>query len=189
MIPRRWKHGLNVTMMVVVSAVSTNIVHANDDALLSAEELREMFLGSTAGIDTMAVGAIPKTDEVNKYCVNIFNHAKEARHAVLMTRLKDMQVTVDEKLDQMDSRIVELKTWTEKREKFLARANDSLVQIFQTMRPDAAAGQLTEMGPVISAAIIARLDPKFSGAILAEMEPDIAAKVTMVLTDAVAVDD
>lgn len=162
---------------------------ADDEDLLSAEQLRDAFLGSKAGIDTMPVGAIPKTNEINKYCVNIFDHAKEARHAVLMKRLKMMQSTVDEKLEEMEGRIVELKTWTEKRENFLAKANDSLVQIFQTMRSDAAASQLTEMGPVMSAAIIVRLEPKFSGAILAEMEPDVAAKVTMVLTDAVAVDD
>ena len=157
--------------------------------LMSAIELREMFLGAQAGLDPISVGAIPKDNEINRYCVNIFDSAKEARHAVLMKRLAEMQAQVDEKLDAMDTRISELRTWTERREQFLLKARDSLIQIFQTMRPDAAALQLTEMGAVTSAAIIAKLEPKISGAILAEMEPGDAAKITMILTDAVTIDE
>lgn len=172
--------------LTVAEAAPTN---AEPELLLSAEELRDAFLGVGNNVDLMSVGAIPKTDEVSKYCVSIFDQAKEARHAVLMRRLQEMQSTVDGKLDEMDERIVQLKTWTEKREKFLAMANESLIQIFQTMRSESAALQMTEMGPVMSAAIIAKLEPKFSSAILAEMEPGDAAKVTLVLTDSVGINE
>ena len=162
---------------------------AEEVDLITAEELRAMFLGDDVGVDTFTTGAIPKVDEVNKYCIGIFNEAKEARHAVLTNRLKKMKTSVNEKLDEMEIRITELREWTEKREQFLSQAKDSLIQIFQSMRPDAAASQLTEMGPVMSAAIIAKLDPKISSAILSEMDAEDAAKITLVLTDAVGLDE
>ncbi|MEM7289376.1 MAG: MotE family protein [Pseudomonadota bacterium] len=180
------KHfGMLLTFASLVVMSKPTLTTADQDISEEASALREEYLGVDVGIDRMAVGVIPKENESNRYCVNIYDKAKEARHVVLMDRLQGMQSIVDEKLVEMNQRIVELRTWTEKREQFLSRAKDSLVEIFQTMRSDSAALQMTEMGPVMSAAIIAKLEPKFSSAILAEMEPGDAAKITLVLTDAV----
>ena len=89
----------------------------------------------------------------------------------------------------LENQITVLKTWTERREQFLNKASDSLIQIFQTMRPDAAAQQLTEIGPAVASSVIAKLQPKISSAILAEMKPDDAAKITIILSNAMVTDD
>ena len=152
-------------------------------------DFRGDFLTFDDDIDPNAVGSISRRDETFRYCLNISDKAKEARHAVLMKRLKEMEAVVDGKLEKMTGLITELRTWTEKRENFLARANDSLVQIFQSMRADSAALQLTEVGPVMAASIIAKLEPKISSAIMAEMKPDDAANITMVLTNSMVKND
>ena len=84
---------------------------------------------------------------------------------------------------------LQLQGWVQKRERFLSSANDSLVEIFQVMRSDAAALQLSEVGPAMAASIIAKLEPKYSSAIMAEMKPDEAAKITMILTNSLATDE
>ena len=89
----------------------------------------------------------------------------------------------------MSKRIAELKNWVKQREEFLDRTNKSLVEIFQTMRSDAAASQLTEIGPALPASIIANLEPKYSSAILAEMKATDAAKITMILTNSMVTDE
>ena len=160
-----------------------------DYDLIKLAGFNEETLGEIPGVDPIVVGAIGANSEVKKYCINILDEAKEARHALLAERLADMQASADLKLDELDERIAVLKNWMQKREQFLANAKDSLVQIFQTMRPDSAAQQLTEMDTVLSAAIIAKLEPKYSSAILAEMAPEDAAKIAMMLTHAVSLDD
>ena len=104
---------------------------------------------------------------------------------ILTDRLNALQAEVDDKLVMLEKRVAELRTWTERREKFLTRANESLIQIFQKMPPDAAALQLTEVGPGMAAAIISKLQPKYSSAIMTEMKPADAAKIAMVLTNAI----
>ena len=161
---------------------------AEVDPLPLENNFREDFLLLGEEIDPNTVGSISRRDETFRYCLNISDKAKEARNAVLESRLNEMEDVVDKKIERMGSMIVELRTWTEKREKFLARANDSLIQIFQSMRSDSAALQLTEVGPIMAASIIAKLEPKISSAIMAEMKPDDAAKITMVLTNSMVTD-
>jgi len=140
-------------------------------------------------LDELTTGAVRKREEVFKYCLNVSDQAMEARNAVMMKRMAKIEAEVDQKLDQLEERIAVLRTWTERRDEFLARSSDSLIQIFQTMRSDAAALQLTELGPGVAASVVAKLEPKYSSAILAEMKPDDAAKITMILTSAMATDE
>ena len=107
----------------------------------------------------------------------------------MMKRMAQIEAEVDQKLDQLEERIAVLRSWTERRDEFLARSSESLIQIFQTMRSDAAALQLTELGPGVAASVVAKLEPKYSSAILAEMKPDDAAKITMILTSAMETDE
>ena len=140
-------------------------------------------------LDELTTGAVRKREEVFKYCLNVSDQAMEARNAVMMKRMAKIEAEVDQKLDRLEERIAVLRTWTERRDEFLARSSDSLIQIFQTMRSDAAALQLTELGPGVAASVVAKLEPKYSSAILAEMKPDDAAKITMILTSAMATDE
>ena len=157
----------NVAPGIFPSSIIVNDVFSNDDP----------------GIDYTVTGSVTKEPERQNYCVNIHDDAKEARSAILKERLLALETNVDSKLEKLEKRIKVLKKWTKKREDFLVAANDSLVQIFQNMRPDAAALQFTEMGPGMAAAIISKLEPKYSSAILTEMKPSDAAKIALVLTN------
>ncbi|MEM9277729.1 MAG: MotE family protein [Pseudomonadota bacterium] len=162
-------------------------LHSQTVELDPAEtSFREDFMILDTELDSMKTGSVRKREEIFKYCLNISDRAKEARYLVIKNRLQMIEGDVDRKLGEMEARIKELKTWTERREQFLNRANETLVGIFRTMRADAAALQMTELGPATAASIISKLEPKLSSAILAEMEPNYAAKITMVLTSAMA---
>ncbi|MEM8649947.1 MAG: MotE family protein [Pseudomonadota bacterium] len=149
--------------------------------------VNDVFSNDGPGIDYTVTGSVTKEEEKEpeklSYCVNIHEDAKEARSAILKERLIALEMNVDDKLEKLEKRIAVLKKWTKKREDFLVAANESLVQIFQNMRPDAAALQFTEMGPGMAAAIISKLEPKYSSAILTEMKPSDAAKIALVLTN------
>ncbi len=151
--------------------------------------LRTDLLEFDNQVDATITGSIAKGTEQLSYCLNISDLATETRHAILTKRLLVLEAQVDSKLDELAGQIEILKTWTKKREDFIAKANESLVQIFQSMRPDAAALQLTEVGTGMAAAIISKLEPKYSSAILTEMKPEDAAKIAMVLTKALANND
>ena len=160
---------------------------------LFGDELRMEFLAREKGdplgdIDPLTTGAVRKREEIFKYCLNISDAATETRTAVLAKHLKEMGEEVDEKLDQLDKQITVLQGWMVKRQEFLESANDSLIKIFASMRPDAAALQFTEIGPGKAAAIISKLEPGNASAILAEMKPADAAKITLVLSSAMKVE-
>ena len=143
--------------------------------------------GPLGELDPLTTGAVQKREEIFKYCLNISDAATETRTAVLANHLKDMGAEVDEKLTKLDERISVLRDWMVKRQQFLDSANESLIKIFASMRPDAAALQFTEIGPGKAAAIISKLEPSNASAILAEMKPADAAKITLVLSSAMKV--
>ena len=128
--------------------------------------------------------SVASEHELSNYCYNISDSAVEARSAVLKEQLETVEMQVNEKLVLLEEKTQALKTWMIKRESFVNKVNNSVVQIFQVMRPDAAASQFAELGPVIAASIISQLPPKSSSAILTEMSPADAAEVALVLTSA-----
>ena len=135
----------------------------------------------------LTTGSIIRDSEMLSYCINISDVASEARNSILKKKLKSIEMDVDKKLVILTAKIEELQKWSKKRDEFVENVTNSLVKIFETMRPDAAALQFTEIGPVISSAIILKLDPKKSSAILTEMSPVDAAKVAIILTSALEV--
>lgn len=150
----------------------------------------DIFGGEVAATtDDITTGAIIRESELLGYCLNVADLAVEARGAFLKQELEGIETKVNEKLDELDERIAKLKEWNRKRDEFLSAANDSLVKIYQAMRPDAAALQMAQLGPKMSAAIIAKLEPRVSGIILNEMSPRDAAKITAYLVSALETDD
>ena len=155
---------------------------------VSAESI-EILLPAKIERDGLTTGAVMRDSEMLNYCINIHDIAKEARSSVLNEKLKAIGTDVDSKLNELEKKIEKLKFWTKKREDFLDNTNSALVKIFETMKPDAAASQFTEIGPKITAAIILKLNPKISSAILTEMDPTDAAKIAIILNNALEEDD
>lgn len=118
------------------------------------------------------------------YCAAIRDMAAEARYAYQTRELDDLRKSIAAEIDALDARIVELKTWTERREAFAAKALAQVVGIYAAMRPEAASGQLQHMDEATAAAIISKLDARAASAILNEMPPEKAAQLATILSAA-----
>ena len=122
--------------------------------------------------------------ELERYCTNIADDVREQRHAVLEGRLAALRTDIEEKRAALDARADELADWIERREAFLALADDRLTGIYAAMRPDAAAEQLALIEPVVGAAILMRLKPRQASGVLAEMDTERAAELVTLISAA-----
>jgi flagellar motility protein MotE (MotC chaperone) len=72
----------------------------------------------------------------------------------------------------------------ERREAFRKLAEETIVDIYARMRPDAAAVQLAALDAETAAAVLVRLNPRVASAIMAEMDTpravDLAAMIAAV---------
>ena len=134
-------------------------------------------------LDTVT-GAVMTEKDMLQYCVNIADSARETRYAIIDSKLDEKQSQIDEKLGQLAEKIAAIKEYVEIREQFRAAAEKQVVTIYESMRPDAAAGQLSELDTGLASAIIMKLDPKVSSKILTEMQPKQAAQIANYLTAA-----
>lgn len=119
-----------------------------------------------------------------RYCANITDAAQDARFSWQAKTIGDMEKELDERIAAINEKSAEIKAWMAQREKFLEMANDGLVEIYSTMRADAAAPQLAAMHEVTAAAIVMKLPPKVASAVLAEMEAEKAARMTATIAGA-----
>jgi len=140
--------------------------------------------GKDGEIDQVETGTVVSENELLAYCMNISSSAVELRGLLVKESLSKIGEEVDGKLTELESRIGELKGWLERREAFLASANETMVEVYQKMRPDAAASQMMELNPMLSAAIVAKLDSRAASAIMMEMKPEAAARITELLASA-----
>ena len=147
-------------------------------------EARQVSSGRDGEIDQMETGTVVSENELLAYCMNISSSAVELRGLLVKESLSKIGEEVDGKLSALESKIGELKSWLERREAFLASANETMVEVYQKMRPDAAASQMMELNPMLSAAIVAKLDSRAASAIMMEMKPEAAARITELLASA-----
>ncbi len=84
----------------------------------------------------------------------------------------------------LEEKRAEFEEWLSRREKFLAKAEDGLVEIYASMRPDAAAERLAEVSSDLAAAILMKLEPRVAGVILNEMNSKAAATLTTIIASA-----
>jgi len=66
----------------------------------------------------------------------------------------------------------------------MQQAEGNLVNVYKTMKADAAAPQLEQVDAGLAAAIIMKLPPRQSGLILAEMDAKKAAMVASIMSSA-----
>lgn len=168
-----------------VAAQQAGNATGRDSADRDAWQRIDIFDGErTVATDDITTGAIIRENELLGYCFNVADLAVEARGSFLKEELATIEADVDRKIEVLDRKIDELQRWYEKRDAFLASANQALVAIYQNMRPDAAAEQLSKLGPALSAAIIAKLEPRVASVILNEMKAEDAAAITAMLASA-----
>ena len=147
-----------------------------------------LLLGSLSG--ALAEEEKPKPaaktarEEIKAFCANIADSARDQRYLLQREELAKLQAQVDDRIGQLEKRKAEYEGWLRQRNEFLKMAEAGLVDIYQGMKPDAAAGQLNLINPVLASAIIMKLPARQSSQILAEMEPEKAAALTEIISAA-----
>ncbi|UHS60369.1 MotE family protein [Agrobacterium vaccinii] len=122
--------------------------------------------------------------EIQQYCTNVIDQARDQRYVLQKQDLEKLQADVDNRIAVMEARKAEYEDWLKRRNDFMAQADANLVNVYKTMKADAAAPQLAEVNPILAAAIIMKLPPRQSGLILAEMDPKKAAMVAGIMSSA-----
>ena len=123
-------------------------------------------------------------DEIQKFCTNIADAARDQRYLLQKQELEKLQADVDARIEALEQRTAEYQDWLKRRNDFLARAQAGLVDMFKTMKPDAAAPQLQEMRMEIAAAIIMQLPARQSALFLSEMDPEKAGMISTIISSA-----
>ena len=123
-------------------------------------------------------------DEIRQFCTNIADAARDRRYLLQKQELEKLQTDVDERIAKLEERKVEYQDWLQRRNDFMKQAEAGLVDIFKTMKADAAAPQLQEVPPILAAAIIMKLPARQSGLILSEMDPKKAGMIAAIMSSA-----
>jgi flagellar motility protein MotE (MotC chaperone) len=123
-------------------------------------------------------------DEIERFCTNIADPARDRRYALQRQQLVDLQSDIDKRIKLLEEKRAEYEDWLKRRDDFVAKATDGVVEIYSKMKPDGAAPQLTDMPPDLAAAILMKLEPKQSSLILSEMDAKVAANLTRIMAAA-----
>lgn len=123
-------------------------------------------------------------DDVQRFCSNIADAARDRRYALQKMELEKLQKEVNERIDLLEERRAEYEAWLARRNEFLAKAENNLVDIYSRMRPDAAAERLAEVNVELAAGILMKLQARQAGIILNEMDSKAAAALTSIMASA-----
>ncbi len=123
-------------------------------------------------------------NDIEKFCTNIADPARDQRYLLQKQELEKLQAGVDERIKTLEARKTEYQDWLKRRNDFLAQAESGLIDIYKTMKPDAAAPRLEQMNLELAAAIIMKLPARQSGLILSEMDPKKAGSISQIMSSA-----
>lgn len=128
-------------------------------------------------------------DEIERFCGNVADAARERRYANQARELEALKADIDARIKQLEDKKAEYEKWMKLRQAFITQASETVVKIYGRMKPDAAAERLSELRTDLAAAILMKLDVKQSGLIMNEMKSDAAAKLTAIMASAARKED
>ncbi|HEY4193820.1 MAG TPA: MotE family protein [Mesorhizobium sp.] len=171
--------------LALLAAVASMAV----STMTHAETVRQVLPGAppaTAPQEMARVAAPAAGDasEVERFCSNIADAARDRRYALQAAEMKQLQADLDARMTALDEKKAEYETWLKRREVFLARAQDGIVKIYAGMKPDAAAERLAMVNVDLAAAILMKLDSRKASVILNEMDDKAAAALTSLMASA-----
>jgi flagellar motility protein MotE (MotC chaperone) len=137
----------------------------------------------------VAAAAAEPTTEIQRFCSNIADAARDRRYALQAEELETLQVEIDKRMKALEQKRAEYEEWLKRRNDFMAGAKDGVVKIYARMRPDAAAERLAEVRAELAAAILMKLDSRQASVILNEMERKTAATLTGIMASAARKED
>lgn len=138
---------------------------------------------------TGAVSPAESGTEVQRFCSNIADAARDQRYALQARELEKLKAEIDERMKLLEAKRLDYEQWLKRRDDFLAKAEDNVVKIYAKMKPDAAAERLAEVKIELAAGILMKLDPRQASTILNEMDSKAAATITGVMASATRKED
>ncbi|MDG4895901.1 MAG: hypothetical protein EOR72_02180 [Mesorhizobium sp.] len=186
------------TLHPVTGLLAVGAIVALAGGAVRADEVRQVLPGGQAPAQPaqlaqetalalptgLAGGRAPDESEVQRFCSNIADAARDRRYALQTEELKQLQARIDERMKALEAKKAEYEEWLKRREVFLARAEDGVVKIYAGMKPDAAAERLAMVNAELAAAILMKLDTRKAGVILNEMDQKAAATLTGIMASA-----
>jgi flagellar motility protein MotE (MotC chaperone) len=131
---------------------------------------------ATSSLNPAEPAAIDQREsDAAQFCKNIADAALDARVAWQQKELEAAETKLRQRIAELEAKRAEYEKWLKLREDFLKKAEDSVVEIYSRMNPDAAAQQIASMADETAAAVLAKLRVRNASAILNEMEPARAA--------------
>ncbi|HEV7417883.1 MotE family protein [Tianweitania sediminis] len=127
--------------------------------------------------------------EIQRFCSNIADAARDRRYQIQAQELATLQADIDKRLEALEAKRREYEEWLKRRDDFLNKAEDGVVEIYSKMRPDAAAERMAELSPELAAGILMKLEARKASVILNEMERKTAAALTAVMASAARKED
>lgn len=124
------------------------------------------------------------TDEIEQFCANITDAARDRRHALQLQELETLRKDIDSRMAQLEAKRAEYEDWLKRREEFMESAEAGVVDIYARMKADAAAERLADVEPMLAAAILMKLNTRQAGVILNEMNRKAAAELTGIMAAA-----
>jgi flagellar motility protein MotE (MotC chaperone) len=124
-----------------------------------------------------AVTTEQRGSDAADFCKNMTDVALDARVAWQQKQLESSEAKLRERIAELEAKRSEYEKWLKLREDFLKKAEESVVEIYSRMDPDAAAQQIASMNDDTAAAVLAKLRVRNASAILNEMEPRRAAQL------------
>ncbi len=118
------------------------------------------------------------------YCESFRDVASEARFGWQASRLEELQTEVANATDKLESERQRLQRWVDRRDRFINRANEQLIAIYQKMKPDVAAGHISELEDETAAALLLKLQPRVTSLIFNEMTAARAARLVSLISGA-----
>jgi len=125
-----------------------------------------------------------KGTPAEQYCANIANPAADARLTWQKKMLAAMEQEIAKRVAAMEEKAAELQKWLARREEFSKKANETLLNIYTRMKPDAAAQQMAGLDEETAAALLIKLEPRKASLILNEMDPNQAIRLAATISGA-----
>lgn len=129
-----------------------------------------------------ATGPLGPDSDAVQFCANIVDAAKDARFAWEARTLKDLKEQVEAATTALETKRAELEEWTKRRDEFQKLAEQSVIEIYAKMRPEAAAAQLAALDGRTAAAVLMKLKSRTASAILAEMDTPQAVSLAQLMS-------
>ncbi|MDH6233376.1 flagellar motility protein MotE (MotC chaperone) [Mesorhizobium soli] len=172
--------GIAATLLLCASPAAAEMA--------SNEEAPQPASAETTGAVPPA-GAEPQQTEIERFCSNITDAARDRRYALQRQELETLQQDIDQRMKLLEEKRAEYEGWLKRRNDFLSKTEDSVVKIYSTMKPDAAAERLAAVDVLVAAGILMKLDARKAGVILNEMNSKAAAALTAIMASATRKED